>query len=88
MHGKQSIANRLWQATTESVRRAVQTVKKLGRGVGVALVAGGVLAGVICAARRKIASVASTVYRGGRRLFGRVITASASILPSFAFGGT
>jgi hypothetical protein len=85
----QSTANRLWRATTEGVRRTVQKMKQSGRGVGVALVAaGGVLAGIVYAARKKIASVASALYQSGRRLFGRVITVSASILPSFAFGGT
>ncbi len=88
-HGKQSLANRLWQATTEGVWRTVQTVQRFGRGVGITLAAaGGVLAGVIYAARKKIASVASTVYRGGGRLLGRAITALASIMPSFVFGGT
>ena len=33
-HGKQSMANRLWQAATEAVRRTVQKVKQFGRGVG------------------------------------------------------
>jgi hypothetical protein len=88
-HGEQRMANRLWRATTEGVRRTVQKMKQLGRGVGVALVAaGGVLAGIVYAVRKKIASVASALYQSGRRLLGRVITASASILPSFAFGGT
>ena len=32
-HGMQSMVNRLWQATTEGVRRTVQKVKQLGRGV-------------------------------------------------------
>ena len=88
-HGKPSLLNRLWQATTEGVRRTVQTVKKLGRGVGMALVAaGGVLAGIVYAARKKIASVATAVYQGGRRLVGRALTTLASMMPSFVFGGT
>ena len=88
-HGKPSMANRLWQATTEGVRRTVQTVKKLGRGVGMALVAaGGVLAGIVYTARKKIASVASAVYQGGRRLLGGALTTLASMMPSFVFGGT
>jgi hypothetical protein len=88
-HGKPSLLNRLWQATTEGVRRTVQTVQKLGRGVGMALVAaGGVLAGIVYAARKQIASVASAVYQGGRRLVGRAITTLASMMPSFVFGGT
>jgi hypothetical protein len=87
--GKQSMANRLWQATSEGIRRTVHKAKQLGRGVGVALVAaGGVLAGIVYDARRKIASVASALYQGGRRVFSRAITALASMLPAFAFGGT
>jgi hypothetical protein len=87
--GKPSMANRLWQATTEAVRRTVQKVKQFGRGVGIALVAaGGVLAGIVYAARKKIASVATVVYRGGKRLFGRAITTLAGLMPAFAFDGT
>jgi hypothetical protein len=86
---KPSLLNRLWQVTTENVRRTVQTVQRFGRGVGMALVAaGGVLAGIVYAARKQIASVASAVYRGGKRLFGRAITTLASMMPSFVFGGT
>jgi hypothetical protein len=84
-HGKPSMVNRLWQATTEGVRRTVQTVKKLGRGVGMALVAAG---GIVYAARKKIALVATVVYRGGKRLLGRAITTLAGMMPAFAFGGT
>ena len=81
--------NRLWQTTTEHVRRTVQTVQRFGRGVGMALVAaGGVLAGIVYVARKKIASVASAVYWGGRRLLGGAITTLASMMPSFVFGGT
>ncbi len=88
-HGKRSMANRLWQATTERVRRTVQTVQRFGRGVGRALVAaGGVLAGIVYAARNKIAAAASAVYQGGRRWLGRATTALASTMPSFIFGGT
>jgi hypothetical protein len=77
------------QATTERVRRTVQTVKRFGQGVGMALVAaGGVLAGIFYAARKQITSVAAAVYCGGRRLLGRAITTLASMMPSFAFGGT
>jgi hypothetical protein len=86
---KESMANRLWRATTEGVWRTVQEVKRLGRGVGMALVAaGGVLAGVIYAARKKIASVATAVYQVGRRFLGRAIKALANMLPTLAFGGT
>jgi hypothetical protein len=88
-HGKQNMANRLWQATTKGVRRTVQKVKQLGHGVGMALVAAGVvLAGIVYVARKKIVSLASAVYQGGRQLLGRTITALASMMPSFVFGGT
>jgi hypothetical protein len=88
-HGKPSLLQRLWQATTEGVRRTVQKVKQLGRGVGMALVAsGGALAGIVYVARKKIASVASAAYQGGRRLFGRAITTLARMMPSFVFGST
>jgi hypothetical protein len=89
MHGNQIKANRMWQATTEGVQRIVQKVKQLGRGVGVALLAaGGVLAGVIYAARRTIARVASAAYRGGRRFLGRAITALTNVVPCYTFGCT
>lgn len=88
-HGKPSLLNRLLRATTEGVGRTVQKVKQLGHGVGVALVAaGGVLAGMVYVARQKIASIASAVYQGSRRLVGRAITALAHLMPSFVFGGT
>jgi hypothetical protein len=51
-------------------------------------VAGGVVAGIIYAARKKIASLASAVYHGGRRLFGRATMTLVSMMPSFVFGGT
>jgi len=87
-HGKPSMANRLWQATTEAVRRTVQKVKQFGRGVGMTLVAaGGVLAGIVYATRKQIASVASAVCRHGKRLVQGAISYLASFLPSFAFGG-
>jgi hypothetical protein len=88
-HSKPSMSSRLWRATIQIVRRTVQTVQKLGRGVGVALVAaGGVLAGLVYAARKKIAFVASAAYRGGRQFLGKVITALTNMLPRYAFGGT
>ncbi len=80
--------NWLWLATTESVRRTVKTVKRFGRGVGMALVAtGAAVAGIVYVASKKIASVAGVVYRGGRRLLGRAVTTLARMLPSFVFGG-
>ena len=85
---KQSMLNRLGQATTECVRRTAQTVKKFGRRVGIALVAcGGVVAGVVYAARKQIVSVATAVYRYGKRLAHGVISPLMRFLPSFAFGG-
>jgi hypothetical protein len=87
-HGKQSMAARLWQATTEGVRRTVRKVKQLGRGVGVGLMAaGGVLAGIVYAARKRIASVTTAVYHHGTRLAQRVISSLTGFLPSFAFIG-
>jgi len=86
-HGKQSMVNRLWQATTEGVGRTVQKVKQLGRGIGMALVAAGaVVACIVYAARRQIASLASTVYRYGKRLVQGAVSSLTSFLPSFAFG--
>ena len=87
-HGKPSMASRLWQATTTAIRRTVQKVKELGHGVGMALVAaGGVLAGIFYVARKKIASVASTVYCHGKRLVRGAVSYLTSFLPTFAFGG-
>jgi hypothetical protein len=87
-HGTQSMASRLCKATTEGVRRTAQKVKQLGRGVGVALVAaGGVLAGVLYAARKKIASAATVVYRHGRRLVQGAASSLTGFLPSFVLGG-
>jgi hypothetical protein len=86
--GKQSLLTRLWQVTTASVGRTVQTVKTFGRGVGMAVVAAaGVVAGVVYAARKQIASVATGVYRYGKRLVHGAISALLSFLPSFAFSG-
>jgi hypothetical protein len=89
LHGMQNMANRLWEVTTEGVRRTVQKVKQLGHGVGMALVAaGGVLAGIVYAARKQIASVASAVNRHGKRLVHGTTSYLTNFLPSFAFGGT
>ena len=86
-HGRQSMANRLCQATTAGIRRTVQTVKQLGRGVCVALVAaGGVAVTVIYAARKKIVSAATAVYHHGTRLLHGAISSLMSFVPSFAFG--
>jgi hypothetical protein len=85
-HGRKSTANRLWQATTEAARQTFQKVKQFGRGVGMALLAvSGVLAGVVYAARQKIASAAATLYRHGKRLVQGAVKALTSLLPSFAF---
>jgi len=86
--GRKSTANRLWQATTEVARQTVHKVKQWGRGVGMALLAvGGVVAGLVYAARKKIAAAASTVYRHGKRLVQGAVSALASLLPSFVFSG-
>jgi hypothetical protein len=50
--------------------------------------AGAVVAGIVYAARKKIASAATAIYRGGRRLLGRALTTLVSMMPSFVFGGT
>jgi hypothetical protein len=87
--GQQSMPHRLWQATTAGVRRTVQAVQKAGRGVGVALLAaGGMVAGVVYATRRRIASLATAVYRQGKTLLGKAGTALTQLLPAFALGGT
>lgn len=87
-HDKPSLLNRLWQTTTENVRRTVQTVQRLGLGVGMALVAAGAaVVGVVYAARKQIASVASTVYRHGKRLIQGAVSSLTNFLPTFAFGG-
>jgi hypothetical protein len=87
--GKKSTASRIWEATTEGVRRAVRTVKKAGRGVGMALLAaGGVVAGLVYAARKKIASAAVACYDVGKGLVCKAGAALARLLPRFALGGT
>jgi hypothetical protein len=86
--GKKNTANRLWQATTEAARQTVHKVKQLGRGVGMALLAvGGVVVGVVYAARQKIATAAATVYGHGKRLVQGAVSALTHFLPSFAFSG-
>jgi hypothetical protein len=66
---KKGTPNRLWQATTEAVRRMVQAVKKVVRGVGMYLVAAGcVVVGAVYAAHKRIACAAYAVYSGGKRL--------------------
>lgn len=86
---KRNGCNRLWQITSEGLRRTVQKMKKLGRGAVMAVMAaGGVVVGLVYAARKQIASVAAAVYHSGRRLLGRAMSALTGILPSFALGGT
>jgi hypothetical protein len=64
-------------------------VQQAGRGVGMALLAaGGVVAGVVYAARWRIASAASAVYRQGKTLLGKAGNALARLLPTFALGST
>ncbi|HEY7328498.1 MAG TPA: hypothetical protein VH592_12695 [Gemmataceae bacterium] len=84
---KRSLPYRLWQATTEGVRRTVQMLKKRGRGLGVALVAAGaMMTGIVYAVRKKCILIASSVYRHGKCLALRAISTLTSFLPSFAFG--
>lgn len=88
-HGRKKTPNRLWQATTARLRQTFQTVKKVGHGVGLALMAaGGVVAGVVYAARQRIASMAVAVYDAGRSLIRKAGAALVRLLPLFAFGGT
>ncbi len=87
--GRKKTANRLWQATTSRLRQTIQTVKKVGQGVGLALVAaGGMLAGAVYAARKRIAAAAVAVYDAGRNLIRKAGAALVRLLPLFAFGGT
>ena len=51
------------------------------------LAVGGVIAGVVYAARQKIVAAAATVYRHGKRLVQGAVSALTSFLPSFAFSG-
>jgi hypothetical protein len=46
-----------------------------------------VVAGVVYAARKQIASAASTVYRHSKRLLQRALSALTNFLPSFTFDG-
>ncbi len=86
---KKGPAGRFWDATTAGVRRAVRTVQKAGRGVGMAFLAvGGVLATVAYTARRKIVATASAVYHHGRTLLCKAGNALARLLPRFACCGT
>jgi hypothetical protein len=88
-HGQQNMPYRLWQATTAGVRRTVQAVQQAGRGVGMALLAvAGMVAGIVYAARRRLASVAMAAYRQGKTLLGKAGNTVARRLPTFAFGGT
>jgi hypothetical protein len=48
--------------------------------------AGGVLAGIVYAAREQIGSVATVVYRHGKRLVQGAISYLTGFLPTFAFG--
>lgn len=87
--GPKGTANQLWHATTEAARQTVRKVKQFGRGVGMALLAaGGVVAGLVYAARRQIASAAVAVYRVGKSLIHRAGTALVRLLPVYAFGDT
>jgi hypothetical protein len=87
--GRKSTANRLWQATTEAARHTVRKVKQWGRGVGMALLAaGGVVAGIVYAARKKIVAAAVTVYDVSKRLIYKAGATLARLLPMCVFGVT
>jgi hypothetical protein len=82
-----SLPQRLGQAAAQGLRRTVQTVQKAGRRLGLALVAAaGLAVGVAYAARRRLASVAAAVYRGGKRVLGGAVLALTRLLPALAFG--
>jgi hypothetical protein len=82
-----SLPQRLGQAAAQGLRRTVQTVRKAGRRVSLALLAAAALAvGVAYAARRRLASVAAAVYRGGKRVLGAAVMALTRLLSSLAFG--
>jgi hypothetical protein len=86
--GLKGTASRLWQATSEATRQAVRKVKQLGRRAGMVLLAvGGVVVGLVYAARQKIASAAVAVYDVGKRLIHKAGMALARLLPSFVFSG-
>jgi len=86
--GPKSMPSRLWEATTEAAHQTVRKVKQFGRGVGMALLAvGGVVAGIVYAARKKIVAAAATVYRHGKRLVQGAVSALTSVLPTFVFSG-
>ena len=86
--GLRSTPHRLCRTMAAGVHRTVQTVKKVGRGVSLAmLAAGGMVAGVVYAARRRIVSAATTVFRHGKTLLRGAIMVLSGLLPSLAFGG-
>lgn len=86
--GQQSLSERLWQATTAGLRRTVQAVRRAGRSARMTLLtAGGVMAGVLYAARQRLASLATAVYHHGKGFVRRAISALTSFLPSFACSG-
>ncbi len=88
-HGPPSMPQRLWQAATAGLRRTVRAVRQAGRSARMALLtAGGVMAGVVYAARQRLISVATAVYRRGKALPSKAGNALARLLPTFAFGGT
>jgi hypothetical protein len=76
------------RATAGGVLRPAGMVGKVVRGAGMALLGvGAVVAGVVSAARRRVASAAAAVYRHGKRLLHGAFSALTSFLPSFSFGG-
>jgi hypothetical protein len=76
------------RATAVGVRRIGGLVRKVVRGAGMALLGVGVVvAGVVSAARRRVASAAAAVYRHGKRLLHGAFAFLTSFLPSFALGG-
>ena len=63
--------------------------KRISRSVGLGLLAaGGVIAGVVYKARKRIAAFAKTVYRHGKQMIQGAVAALMGLVPSFAFGCT
>lgn len=82
-----SLPQRLVQAAAKGLRWTVQTVRKAGRRLGLALLAAaGVTVGIAYAARRRLASAAAAVSHAGKRVLGGAVTTLTQVLPSFAFG--
>jgi hypothetical protein len=75
------------------MHRTVQTVKEFSGRVGhrlwlALLAAGGLVSGIVYAARKRLTSATSVVYRRGKTLLGKAGTVLAHLLPVFDACGT